>query len=114
MYSNRKEIYYAIKLIWLFRYLDAGRKQESKIGDLYYDAGVLNEYKTILEGLGIDSKEWLLFLYFENKTWFQCRKYTNEDIMTSTEEVISFLSEFIEFIVKQGYGMGKTAAFYFK
>ena len=66
------------------------------IGDLYYDAGVLNEYKTILEGLGIDSKAWLLFLHFENKTWFQCREYTNEDILQCIEKSLEQTDKDVE------------------
>lgn len=56
------------------------------IGKLYYDAGVLDEYKQILEELGTDSKAWLLDSEINNRTWFQCKDYTNEDILKCIEE----------------------------
>lgn len=58
------------------------------IGQLYYDAGVLDEYKMILGELDVDSKSWLLYLKFDNRIWFQCEKYTNEDILNRIEQTM--------------------------
>lgn len=56
------------------------------IGQLYFDTGVLDEYKLILKELGVDSKAWLLDLKLDNRSWFQCKEYTNEDILKLIEE----------------------------
>lgn len=56
------------------------------IGQLYFDAGVLTDYKAILEELGVDSKSWLLYKGFENREWFQCEEYTTQDILYRIEQ----------------------------
>lgn len=58
----------------------------SNIGQLYFDANVLTEYKIILEKLGVDSKSWLLYEGFEKREWFQCEEYTTKDILKSIEQ----------------------------
>lgn len=66
------------------------------IGQLYFDTGVLDEYKFILNELGIDSKEWLLDLNFDNREWFQCKEYTNEDILKHIEQKLEQIDREIE------------------
>lgn len=56
------------------------------ISQLYFDVGVLDEYKSVLKELGVDSKVWLLDLKLDNRSWFQCKEYTNEDILKHIEE----------------------------
>lgn len=66
------------------------------IGQLYFDAGVLDEYKLILNELGIDSKAWLLDLNFDNREWFQCEEYSNEDILRRIEQKLEQIDREIE------------------
>ncbi len=66
------------------------------IGQLYFDAGVLDEYKLILNELGIDSKAWLLDLNFDNREWFKCEEYSNEDILKRIEQKLEQIDREIE------------------
>lgn len=56
------------------------------IGKLYFDAGVLEEYKLIMNELGIDSKSSLLDSKINNRVWFQCEVYSNHNILKDIEK----------------------------
>ena len=56
------------------------------IGDLCYDAGLIDEYKSVLYELGDDVKSWLLYAGFAKREWFQCGEYSNENILKRIEQ----------------------------
>lgn len=55
------------------------------VEELYFDKGILDQYKDILKLLGNDCRGWLLNLEFRNRDWFRFGEYDDEQILKLIE-----------------------------
>ena len=55
------------------------------VEELYFDKGILDQYKDILKLLGNDCRGWLLDLEFRNRNWFRFEECDNDQILKLIE-----------------------------
>ena len=56
------------------------------VSELRYDKDILEEYKNILDKLGVDSRSWLIDLNISNREWFQAEDVENGQMLRLIED----------------------------
>lgn len=56
------------------------------VSELHYDKDILEEYKNILDKLGVDCRRWLIDLNIPNREWFQAKNVENEQMLRLIED----------------------------